>query len=345
LNVAANQILESIENQSVKSQMTVPIIMSKFLPMGLRGALCAAMLAAFISTHDTYLHSWGSIFIQDVVMPFRNKPLDAKKHMMLLRTSILGVALFIFIFSLVFRQTQTILMFMALTATLFIGGSGAAFIGGLYWKRGTTAGAWSGMIVGASLAVVGFVLEQVWRSVYGTNFPINGQYIFAIAMFCSALTYVLVSLSNKSSSFNLDKILHRGIYADNKSLKEKPDNISNESGVARFRKILFRLGLNNEFSTCDKIIFGASILWNFGWFAVFVIGTIYNSVYEVSDQSWLKFWRIYVFIIFALSLLTTIWFLFGGIKDIREMILKLRTFIRDDRDDGTVIDHHNLNED
>ena len=43
-------------------------------PTGLLGLMCAAMLAAFISTHDTYLHSWGSILVQDVILPFRRKP-------------------------------------------------------------------------------------------------------------------------------------------------------------------------------------------------------------------------------------------------------------------------------
>ena len=80
------------ETTTLQTQMTTPVAMSIFLKTGLMGAICAVMLAAFISTHDTYLHSWGSIFIQDVVMPFRKKPLSQKQHINLLRFSILGVA-------------------------------------------------------------------------------------------------------------------------------------------------------------------------------------------------------------------------------------------------------------
>ncbi len=61
----------TIEHESVKTQLLTPLVLVRLLPAGLMGMLCAMMLAAFISTHDTYLHSWGSIFIQDVVMPFR----------------------------------------------------------------------------------------------------------------------------------------------------------------------------------------------------------------------------------------------------------------------------------
>ena len=69
------------------------------------------VLAAFISTHDTYLHSWGSIFIQDVVMPLRqtfvgDKVMAPKHHVLLLKASIFGVCLFIFFFSLLFGQQQ-----------------------------------------------------------------------------------------------------------------------------------------------------------------------------------------------------------------------------------------------
>ena len=32
---------------------------------------------SFITTHDTYLHSWGSILIQDVYLPWRGKEIDS----------------------------------------------------------------------------------------------------------------------------------------------------------------------------------------------------------------------------------------------------------------------------
>ena len=66
-----NAALNSIDNPEVRSQMITPIAIRHLLPIGLAGALAAVMVVASISVHDTYLHSWGSIFIQDVIMPFR----------------------------------------------------------------------------------------------------------------------------------------------------------------------------------------------------------------------------------------------------------------------------------
>ena len=92
--------------------------------------MTAVMLMATIGTHDTYLHSWGAIFIQDVVMPFRNKPFTPEQHLRALRLSILGVCIFIFFFSLIFQQSEYIFLFFAITGAIFTGGSGAVIIGG-----------------------------------------------------------------------------------------------------------------------------------------------------------------------------------------------------------------------
>ena len=104
----AQKVLSGIENPTIQKQMTVSVVLSKMFPVGLLGLFCAVMLAAFISTHDTYLHSWGSIFVQDVILPFRKKPFSPKQHIWLLRFSVLFVAIFIFFFSLLFKQNEYI---------------------------------------------------------------------------------------------------------------------------------------------------------------------------------------------------------------------------------------------
>ena len=64
------------QRATLQGQLRIPYALALLLPPGLLGLVVAAMLAAFISTHDTYLHSWGSIFVQDVVLPFRKRPLS-----------------------------------------------------------------------------------------------------------------------------------------------------------------------------------------------------------------------------------------------------------------------------
>tara|TARA_B100000073_G_scaffold79182_1_gene60067 strand:+ start:5809 stop:7869 length:2061 start_codon:yes stop_codon:yes gene_type:complete len=332
--------LDQFETQTLRSQMRGPLILSTVLPVGLMGAFAALMLAAFVSTHDTYLHSWATILIQDVVMPFRKKPFDKDTHLKVLRIAIFGVAVFIFFFSLLFQQNQKIALFFAITAAIFAGGSGAVIIGGLYWKRGTTAAAWSAMIVGALISVGGVLVKQIsaeWLADQGTFSTlkqiiifikdINGQEYWAISMGLSAITYVVVSLNSKVEPFDMDKLLNRGKYKIEGEAK-----IINQETQLGWK--IFLMG--SEFTKTDKIIYILNYVWTGLWTLVFFIGTAYNLYYDVSNIAWLNFWKTYLYIHITVSIFIIIWFTIGGLKDLKDMISRLKTEYRDHQDDGWV---------
>lgn len=317
-----NSVLSGAGSEAIQSQLRIPLVLSKILPVGVIGAFLAVMIMATVGTHNSYMHSWGSIFIQDVIMPFRKKAFAPEQHLKVLRMSILGVCIFIFLFSLWFPQTEYIFLYFAVTAAIFAGGSGAVIIGGLYWSRGTTAAAWSALITGSVVATSGIIIQQLIP-----DFPINGQYFWGIAMGASSLVYIVVSLMGRREVFNMDKMLHRGQYA----IKEE-SKIVDEVPV----KGLKMLGMGKEFTRGDKFIYLAAYTWTFIWTAVFLAGTFFNLYGEVSDNSWMNFWKIFVIINLCVSFVIIIWFAAGGIKDFREMLHRLHTQIRDHDDDGTV---------
>ena len=333
-----NQALGIIGDEQIREQMTVSVVMGQILPLGIKGIICAAMLAAFISTHDTLMHNWGSIFLQDVIMPFRKKPFEPKQHMLLLRLAIMGVAVFVFFFSLLFKQTQAVYIFVFLSGAIFVAGSGAALIGGLYWKRGATGGAWGAMITGAVIAIAGLTLEQLWPILYeGQRFPINGMYVNAIAMGSATFVYISISLY-QNKIFNMDRMLRRGMYRID---EESADNI--ESNKARhelkgIRKFLYSLGLTEEFTLGDKFWFFTLIIQKTGWFLIFISVTVYGIFVGISDSAWFTFWNIYAWIGFALSIIITIWFFVFGLRDLKSLFKSLRSVDRDDKDDGMVLE-------
>ncbi|OHB43094.1 MAG: hypothetical protein A2Y13_07080 [Planctomycetes bacterium GWC2_45_44] len=319
-----NKVLQGIENPQIQKQMIVPLAMRNFLPVGIIGAMSALMIAAFIGNSDTYLHSWGSIFIQDVIIPLRKKTLTPKQHIRFLRWSIIGVAVFIFFFSIFFRQTDYIYMFFNITAGIFLGGAGSVIIGGLYWKRGTTAAAWGAMIIGSVLAVTGIVLGQIYP-----HFPLNGTWVMFIASLSAIVVYVSVSLLfGKKKEFNLDEMLHRGIYAVS---EEAP--VHKSKSVSKYLKII---GIGMEFTRIDKIIYIGAILWTICFSAVFIFGVIYNMFVNVSVEKWTKFWYCYIIFSFASGIIITIWFTIGGFCDLKYLLHTLRTRMIDDKDDGRV---------
>ncbi|HDL07394.1 MAG TPA: sodium:solute symporter, partial [Desulfobacteraceae bacterium] len=277
---------------------------------------------------------WGSVFVQDVLLPFRRKPLSPKEHIKWLRWSIFGVAVFIFLFSLLFKQTEYIIMFFNITGAIFIGGAGSVIIGGLYWKRGTTAGAWAGMIVGAMLAVGSIIIKQIHELAPFKNeilayiASLNGTILSFFSATGAIIGYVVFSLVSGGKPYNLDKMLNRGKYA----IKEDSTEVTSEpvKGLAAL------LGMGKDFNRRDRIIYMGIAIWTATLVAVFVIGTIYNLTVDVEDSWWVTFWKYYLWVFFIFGSVTTVWFTIGGIIDMRKMFDRLKRETIDETDDGRV---------
>ena len=342
---SVNLSLTNLNSETLKSQMRGPIVLSKVLPVGLLGLFASLMLVAFVSTHDTYLHSWATILVQDVIMPFRKKPFDKNTHLKVLRYAIFGVAIFIFLFSLLFQQNQKIALFFAITAAIFAGGSGAVIIGGLYWKRGTTTAAWSAMIVGALISVGGVLVKQIsidWlsdmtslsqlKSFFLYIRDINGQEYWGIGMALSSITYITISLLTNKKPYNMDKLLNRGEFA----IKGEK-TIVNENEQIGWK--IFLMG--DEFTKGDKFLYILNYIWTGVWTLVFIIGTIYNLSNNVSNQTWMLYWRYYIYVHVFMSLVTMVWFSIGGFRDLKVMMKRLRNDVRDHGDDGWVSKKNN----
>ena len=337
---SVNASLSALSTDTLMSQMRAPFVLSEVLPVGLLGAFAALMLAAFISTHDTYLHSWGSIFIQDVVMPFRKEPFDKETHIKVLRYSIFGVAIFIFLFSLLFSQSQKIALYFAITAAIFSGGCGAVIIGGLYWDRGTTPAAWTAMVIGAFIGVGGTLVKQIpdsWlldpssylqlKSSLSFLKNINGQEYWGLGMASSSISYVTVSLLGPKQKVNMDKLLNRNKY----SIDGEVNIIDSEPN---FGWKIF--GMGEEFTKTDKLIYILNYAWTGIFTLVFIVGTIYNLSSDVVNTTWMIYWKYYIYIHMIVSVIIIVWFTIGGFRDLKQMVSALQSENRDHGDDGWV---------
>ena len=348
-----NGVLETIPNAEIRDRMTVPIVLTQLLPVGILGGFAAVMFAAFVSTHDTYLHSWGSIFVQDVVMPIRQaiigtrQPMSAQGHMKWLRGSILGVATFVFFFALFFSPKQDVLLYFALTGNIYLGWAGAVIVGGLYWRYGTTAGAWSASIWGMSLAALGWFLIRhwgvfvdlcdmwvpslqywiiEWRPKAAKDCPFNAQELWMFSMISSGLLYIIVSLiSGALTRFDLDKLLHRGKYA------VESTGQSQEKAATGWK--IF--GIGKECTFGDRCIFIASYAQVTLFVGVFLIGTIYALSFDVSDSAWFSFWKGYCWFMLVAGIFVTVWLTIGGVRDFRRMFRLLNAARHDTSDDGS----------
>ena len=330
---AVQSRLAEIQSDQVRTQMIVPIALGQLLPMGLKGVLCATMLCGFLGSLDTSMHSWGSIFVQDVLLPFRSVPFTPQTHIRLLRWSIAGVAAFISLFSIFYQPAEFIVMFQIATGAIYLAGAGAIIIGGLYWSRGTTAGAWTAMISGAIVMLISITIRQI-ETRYNThllNQP-NPQIVSAIAMAVACAGYVVVSLITCRTPFNLQRMLHRDA------------TITSILTAKRRKPFLEHFGINQDYSRGDKALGLCNAAWAMFWCLLTASTTIYCSRHTTSDEAWSSLWKYKSWLAAGIGLVMTVWISWGGVKDLKYMIHRLRTMPRDNLDDGMVVGHRNLNE-
>jgi SSS family solute:Na+ symporter len=323
-----------IADAQLQTQMVMPITVVHMLPTGIKGLLCIILLMGVFGGDGTHILSWGSLFIQDVVVPLRKKPFTPKEHIRLLRWSMVGVALFTFAFGCLFKQTEYVIMWWAVTEAIYVGGAGAAIIGGLYWKKGTTAGAWAGLLTGSSLVVGGILARQIW----GDSFPLNGMQISFFGSILACVVYVAVSLMTCRADFNMDRMLHRGAYAVE---SEKKFETKSKTRVTWGRLI----GLDEHFTFGDKLLAGGLFGWSMIWFGVFIVGTTWNLISPWPTEVWSRFWFIVgIGIPIFFAAVTAVWFTWGGIRDMRLFFRRLKEERVDTLDNGMVVNHHNLGE-
>ena len=341
----AYQVLSEIDDPVIAKQVTTSVALGLMFPVGLKGLFCAAIIFFLITTQDTYLHSWGSIFIQDVVLPFRKKPFTQKQQIRLLRWSIFFVAVFAFLFSLIYKQNEFVLMFMAITGAI-VAGAGAVIVGGLYFKWGTTAGAWVAMTIGWVMAVGSIIIGQIaplfkditdrgpLLSAMDWLNSINSQYVWFWTMLSCLLGYLLVSLLTYRQPFNLHKMLHRSKYDTAKDHVKVKD-----ASKSVWRKFI---GITDEFTKSDRIFAIMAIVWHFSMFSIFAVGTVIMFTVNLSDDTCSRFWQVWAWVYLSIGIPAMIWFTWGGIRDIRRFFARLSTIKRDERDDGRVVDHHSV---
>ncbi|MBZ0173172.1 MAG: hypothetical protein K8E66_12380 [Phycisphaerales bacterium] len=354
--------LETIENARERDQHRVPLLLAQVLPAGLRGLMVSMMLAAFISTHNTYLHSWGSVLVQDVILPIgasRGFRPSTRAHLWLLRSAIIGVAAFTFVYgAFIYRPDQPIRTYMDATGGLFLSWSGAVIIGGLYWSRATPAAAWATALIGSTLSIVFFVARQTVTAAGGVDAVLDddpsltrlslllseaisdGTQSLGLTIAVCSLTYYLVSKAGQAAGraeFDMDRMLHRGPH----EIEGEVDRVSSEGGEIT---LLGRtLGFTPEHTRADKFICVISIGFAAFWFLVVVAGSAMMLIHlarggtlEESTAAWVEFWRWRTYLMLAFATAATVWLGIGGAVDLRRLLRQLSTAKRDDRDDGIV---------
>jgi SSS family solute:Na+ symporter len=144
----------------------MPVMLARILPNIVLGLVVSGMLAATMSVNSSYLLGWSSIIAQDIVLPLRRKALSSRGQVLLNRITNLFVSLFVLFWGVWYTLPGPTYFYLNITATIFLGGTFAAVIAGLFWRRANILGGYFAMIAGA-IGAVGFFFFRVPTSYAG----------------------------------------------------------------------------------------------------------------------------------------------------------------------------------
>ncbi|MEZ6052189.1 MAG: sodium:solute symporter family protein [Planctomycetaceae bacterium] len=141
-----------IDDSTLQLQ-AMPTFLSQILPVGVLGIVGAAMLAAFMSTHDSYLLCWASVLAYDVAAPVSGGRLSEHGCLTLTRVGIVVIGGFLLVWGLWYPLGQNLWDYMAVTGAIYFTGAFAILVGGIYWKRASRTGAMLALLSGAGALV------------------------------------------------------------------------------------------------------------------------------------------------------------------------------------------------
>ncbi|MHC4853534.1 MAG: sodium:solute symporter family protein, partial [Planctomycetota bacterium] len=111
-----------------------PVFLNQLLPVGLLGLVTAAMLAAFMSTHDSYLLCWASVITRDIVAPLCRQEPSARVQLALTRVFIVLIGAYVLFWGLFYVPGQDVWEYLGITGAVYSAGAIAVLTFGLYWR-------------------------------------------------------------------------------------------------------------------------------------------------------------------------------------------------------------------
>ena len=350
-------------------QLMMATGMHRMLPPVIMGMFCLLMILAMISTDDTRIFSASLTVSQDVILPFFKKPPTPSQHIWILRIVSIAIGVFYCFGSLFMAQLDYINLFVTIMTMMWMGGCGPVMIFGLYSRFGNTAGAFASLVSGMVLALGGIAVQRNWADIVypflarngwvdvvgrwletvsapfnpyvvwkmdPVKFPINSYEIYLVTMIITLAIYCGVSIISRKITgeemFNLDRMLHRGIYSD--------DGVVRQPEKMTVRKFFNKMiGITQEYSLGDRVI-AWSVFWYsfvYHFIVCFVVVVIWNLVSPWPAEWWGTYFFIKTLLIpCVVATISTFWFGIGGAIDLVRLFRDLEHREADILDNGQV---------
>lgn len=183
---------EGLAGKAEHPGQAMPLLLGKIIPTGLLGLLVAGLMAAFMSTHDSYFLCWSSVITRDVVQPILGRELTDRQQIRLTRILVACIGVFLLAWGIWFPLPKSVWDYMAVTGSVWLCGSVTVLVGGMFWKRASSTGAMVALFGG--LLSVPFIFKQAtdWGMYWtGKLIPLAGTNSFAFKGLLGLVNYAL----------------------------------------------------------------------------------------------------------------------------------------------------------
>jgi SSS family solute:Na+ symporter len=179
---------DGLRAKGIHADQAAPLLLGKIVPAGLLGLMLAGMVSALMSTHDSYFLCWASVITRDIIVPLRGRELTDKEQIRITRIAIVLIGIFLLVWGVWYELPASVWNYMAVTGSVYLCGSLVILVGGMYWKRASSAGALASILGG--LASVPIVFLPKW---FTDSTVLMGQCGLANYALC-VLLFVVFSL-------------------------------------------------------------------------------------------------------------------------------------------------------
>ncbi len=367
---AANKLYQGY--RTTYMQQMLPMVIRNFFPKWLTALLVLLCILLVVSTDDTRIFDSTNTWIQDFILPFFKKPPSQCAHLLMFKLGVVLMGVIFWCGSYFLAQMDYIYMFVSIACSIWIAGAGVVVTGGLYWRRGTSAGAYAALAAGGLLSAAGILIQRNWQTgvcpwlaangldagvrhflasvphwlhiypwinwevsdeLWLVKFPINSTEIGFIADLVAYILYFSISLLTCREPYNLERLLHRGKYAVADEKKDIHTRLTWKTLLNYF------VSITPEYSRSDKVItwfvFFYTIFYKF--LLAFLGAYVASKAFHWGERQWSGyFFVITIAVPFVLGIGTTIWFTCGSVMDIRRLFRDLEARKRDSLDNGMV---------
>jgi len=196
IGIVGRQLFPVTHLTSTAAENIFITLATSSLPAILAGFVMAGILAATISSSDSYLLIAASAFAKNIFQGVCKKEATDKQVMTVSRITLLVIALIAIIIAL--DEKSIIFKIVSFAWAGFGATFGPIMLFSLFWKRTTRAGAVAGMVGGAGMVFL-------WKLVISKLGGAFGIYELLPAFIFSAICIVVVSLLTKAPSKEIEE--------------------------------------------------------------------------------------------------------------------------------------------